>query len=129
MTPKKGAPTKKQINSAISVNSTIADSLKTYCSQFGKKSFASEYEMYKELATTEGYRVGDLDSKRRKMNQGLASREKTQWIWSKYMGGNLISLIENNEMVKDIVKAMVLYATSRTTSSSPHYKAADPSSL
>lgn len=129
LTPKKGAPTTKQINAAISVNTTIADSLKTYCRLFGKKSFASEKEMYKELANTEGYRVGDLDSKRRKMTQGLASREKTQWIWSKYMGGNLISLIENNEMGKDIVKAMVLYATSRTTSSSPHYKAADPSSL
>ena len=45
------------------------------------------------------------------------------------MGGNLISLIENSELGKDIVKAMVLYASSRTTASSPHYKAADPSSL
>jgi hypothetical protein len=122
--------TANKIKDAINVNNEMAEKLKEDCKKLGKKTFKDTKEMYKTLATTKGYRVGDKDAKGRTMNKALASREKTQWIWSKYMGGNMISLIEKNgDIGKDIVKAMVLYASSRTKSSSPHYKAADPSSL
>ena len=50
-------------------------------------------------------------------------------MWAKYLGGNLIKLLQSDSNPNKIVKAMIMYAGSRTTSSSPHYKAGDPSGL
>ena len=62
---------------------------------------------------------------------GYAARARSQFIYSKYLGGKMIELFENVNQRKanDMVISMVLYAGSRTNRSSPHWKAADISSF
>jgi hypothetical protein len=59
------------------------------------------------------------------------ARARSQFIYSKYLGGRMIQLFEGvtEKKSNDMVTSMVLYAGSRTNRSSPHWKASDISSF
>lgn len=62
--------------------------------------------------------------------QGLADRKRAQFIFSKFLGGSMIAAFEKDKTkANEIVKNLILYAGSRSKSSSPHFKAADASSF
>ena len=51
-------------------------------------------------------------------------------IFSKYLGGSMIELFEKNKSLADeMTTNMILYAGSRSSSSSPHFKASDVSAF
>tara|TARA_B100001778_G_scaffold32967_1_gene23875 strand:- start:158 stop:1558 length:1401 start_codon:yes stop_codon:yes gene_type:complete len=61
---------------------------------------------------------------------GLADRKRAQFIFSKFLGGSMIAAFEKDKSkANEIVKNLLLYAGSRSKSSSPHFKAADSSSF
>ena len=64
-------------------------------------------------------------------NEILAKRAIAQFLFGKFLGGNLIDAMENAGKVKanEMTINLVLYAGSRTDKSSPHFKAADVSSF
>ena len=65
------------------------------------------------------------------MNAILTQRAISQFLFRKYLGGKLISYFEGTSQKKanDMAINLVLYAGSRTTQSSPHFKASDMSSF
>ena len=63
-------------------------------------------------------------------NKTLSIRAKAQFLFSKYLGGSMIELFEKNKSLADeMTTNMILYAGSRSSSSSPHFKASDVSAF
>ena len=61
----------------------------------------------------------------------LVERARAQFLFGKFLGGRLIEAFEKKSIKKadEMARNLFLYAGSRTTSSSPHIKASDVSSL
>jgi len=111
---------KDRFKNASKKDKDITDDLLKFCKDYGGKKFKDGEELFEGL----------YDSvKAKKLTPILSEREASQWMWAKYLGGNLIKLLQSDSNPNKIVKAMIMYAGSRTTSSSPHYKAGDPSGL
>ena len=61
---------------------------------------------------------------------GLADRKRAQFIFSKFLGGSMIAAFDKDKTrANEIVKNLLLYAGSRSRTSSPHFKASDSSSF
>ena len=65
------------------------------------------------------------------MNELLVERARAQFLFGKFLGGRLIEAFEKKSTndANEMAINLFLYAGSRTTSSSPHIKASDLSSL
>ena len=90
-------------------------------------SFTGKLDLFQKLYDNPNFNIGA----RGITSAGYAARARSQFIYSKYLGGKMIELFENvtEKKANDMVTSMVLYAGSRTNRSSPHWKAADISSF
>ena len=95
-----------------------------FLNKFSKSKFEDELDLYTQLYKEKGYTKKDLK------NKTLAIRAKAQFLFSKYLGGSMIELFEKNKSLADeMTTNMILYAGSRSSSSSPHFKASDVSAF
>ena len=98
--------------------------------QYGPTSqkFKDEVDFFSKL-----YRHPKFDKDENKELRGavgLADRKRAQFIFSKFLGGSMIAAFDRDKTKADeIVKNLLLYAGSRSKSSSPHFKASDSSSF
>ena len=90
-------------------------------------SFTGKLDLFQKLYDNPNFNIGA----RGITSAGYAARARSQFIYSKYLGGKMIELFENvtEKKANDMVTSMVLYAGSRTNRSSPHCKASDISSF
>ena len=100
------------------------------CVKYGPpgQSFNSEVDFYNKLFTHPKF-----DKDKNKELKGavvLADRKRAQFIFSKFLGGSMIAAFDRDKTKADeIVKNLLLYAGSRSKSSSPHFKASDATSF
>ena len=75
--------------------------------------------------------IGPKDNKVRLQNEELQVRSRAQYLFGKYLGGKMIEGLKGVTEMKanEMVTNLVLYAGSRTKSSSPHFKLSDVSSF
>jgi len=102
----------------------IAKDVFKFVNKFSKSKFEDELDLYTQLYKEKGYTKKDLK------NKTLAIRAKAQFIFGKYLGGSMIQLFEDNKkLANEMTLNMILYAGSRSESSSPHFKASDVSAF
>ena len=110
--------------------STMCRAVFKIAQQYGPTSqkFKDEVDFFSKL-----YRHPKFDKDENKELRGavgLADRKRAQFIFSKFLGGSMIAAFEKDKTkANEIVKNLILYAGSRSKSSSPHFKAADSSSF
>lgn len=115
----------------LAIDNPICDRLYSWISRYkGNKyqnSFASKLDLFQTLYDDPNFQVGA----RGITNQIYADRARAQFIYSKYMGGRMIEFLEglSKKKADEMVINLVLYAGSRTSKSSPHFKASDISSF
>ncbi len=96
-----------------------------YVNAYTNQSFENTKELFSELYS---HNVYSLEKNRN--SQQLVERARAQFIFGKYLGGSMIEIFEKDKAEADrMVTSMILYAGSRSKSSSPHWKAADVSSF
>ena len=111
-------------------NSTLCKAVYKICVKYGPttQKFKDEVDFFSKL-----YIHPKFDKDKNKELKGavvLADRKRAQFIFSKFLGGSMIAAFEKNKTTaNEIVKNLLLYAGSRSKSSSPHFKAADSSSF
>ena len=75
-------------------------------------------------------KVGDEADSITTWDENHFTEKTSQFIFSKFLGGSMIAAFEKDKTkANEIVKNLILYAGSRSKSSSPHFKAADSSSF
>ena len=117
-------------NMEKAAKSTLCKAAYEICIKYGPSSqkFDNEVDFYNKLFTHPKF-----DKDKNKELKGavvLADRKRAQFIFSKFLGGSMIAAFDRDKTKADeIVKNMLLYAGSRSKSSSPHFKASDASSF
>ena len=110
--------------------STLCKAVYKICVKYGPpgQNFNNEVDFYSKLFTHPKF-----DKDKNKELKGavvLADRKRAQFIFSKFLGGSMIAAFDRDKTKADeIVKNMLLYAGSRSKSSSPHFKASDATSF
>ena len=120
-----------------SIQNPICKRVFYYVNRYSGSKYASMVIFYNELVnhkdfTMEGTKIKDKKNKGSYIrNQLLVDRARAQFLFGKFLGGRLIDTFERKSTKKadEMAKNLFLYAGSRTTSSSPHVKASDISSL
>lgn len=120
-----------------SIQNAISKKVYEYANKYSGSRFASMGIFYEELVnhkdfTMEGTKIKDKKNKGSFIrNQLLVNRARAQFLFGKFLGGRLIEAFEkkSNSDADQMAINLFLYAGSRTTSSSPHIKASDISSL
>ena len=111
-------------------NSTLCKAVYKICVKYGPttQKFDNEVDFYSKLFIHPKF---DKDkNKELRGAVGLADRKRAQFIFSKFLGGSMIAAFEKDKSkANEIVKNLLLYAGSRSKSSSPHFKASDASSF
>ena len=96
---------------------------KQFVNRYTNQSFQSKAELFNALYDHPNFST-KLDSR------NLKVRARAQFIFGKYLGGSMIDIFEKNKTkANEMVTNMILYAGSRSASSSPHWKAADITSF
>ena len=110
--------------------STLCRAVYKIATQYGPTSqkFDNEVDFYSKLFVHPKF-----DKDQNKELRGavvLADRKRAQFIFSKFLGGSMISAFEKDKTkANEIIKNLIMYAGSRSKTSSPHFKAADSSSF
>ena len=110
--------------------STLCKAVYKICVKYGPpgQNFNNEVDFYSKLFTHPKF-----DKDKNKELKGavvLADRKRAQFIFSKFLGGSMIAAFDRDKTKADeIVKNLLLYAGSRSKSSSPHFKASDATSF
>ena len=120
-----------------SIQNPICKRVFYYVNRYSGSKYASMEIFYNELVnhkdfTMEGTKIKDKKNKGSYIrNQLLVDRARAQFLFGKFLGGRLIDTFERKSTkdANDMARNLFLYAGSRTTSSSPHIKASDVSSL
>ena len=120
-----------------SIQNAICKKVYEYVNKYSGSKYASMEIFYNELVnhkdfTMEGTKIKDKKNKGSYIrNQLLVDRARAQFLFGKFLGGRLIDTFERKSTkdANDMARNLFLYAGSRTTSSSPHIKASDVSSL
>ena len=120
-----------------SIQNPICKRVFYYVNRYSGSKYASMVIFYNELVnhkdfTMEGTKIKDKKNKGSYIrNQLLVDRARAQFLFGKFLGGRLIDTFErkSTKVANDMARNLFLYAGSRTTSSSPHVKASDISSL
>ena len=113
------------------INNSICDDLFDFIIKYkGNKytnSFKDKLDLFTQLYNDKRFNIGAKGI----TTDILAARARAQFIYSKYLGGKMIEFLEKTTEKKAdmMVTNMILYAGSRTISSSPHFKASDTSSF
>ena len=110
--------------------STLCRAVYKIATQYGPTSqkFDNEVDFYSKLFVHPKF---DKDqNKELRGTVGLAARKRAQFIFSKFLGGSMISAFEKDKTkANEIIKNLIMYAGSRSKTSSPHFKASDSSSF
>ena len=102
----------------------ISKAVFKFVQNYSKSKFEDELDLFMQLSKNKKYTKKDLG------NKTLSIRAKAQFLFSKYLGGSMIELFEKNKSLADeMTTNMILYAGSRSSSSSPHFKASDVSAF
>jgi len=110
--------------------STLCRAVYKIATQYGPTSqkFDNEVDFYSKLFVHPKF-----DKDQNKELRGavvLADRKRAQFIFSKFLGGSMISAFEKDKTkANEIIKNLIMYAGSRSKTSSPHFKASDSSSF
>ena len=120
-----------------SIQNPICKRVFYYVNRYSGSKYSSMEIFYNELVnhkdfTMEGTRIKDKKNKGSYIrNQLLVDRARAQFLFGKFLGGRLIDTFERKSTkdADNMARNLFLYAGSRTTSSSPHIKASDVSSL
>ena len=120
-----------------SIQNPICKRVFYYVNRYSGSKYSSMEIFYNELVnhkdfTMEGTKIKDKKNKGSYIrNQLLVDRARAQFLFGKFLGGRLIDTFERKSTkdANDMARNLFLYAGSRTTSSSPHVKASDISSL
>ena len=120
-----------------SIQNPICKRVFYYVNRYSGSKYSSMEIFYNELVnhkdfTMEGTKIKDKKNKGSYIrNQLLVDRARAQFLFGKFLGGRLIDTFERKSTKKadEMARNLFLYAGSRTTSSSPHIKASDVSSL
>ena len=111
-------------------NSTLCKAVYKICVKYGPttQKFDDEVDFFSKLYIHPKF---DKDkNKELKGAVGLADRKRAQFIFSKFLGGSMIAAFDKDKTrANEIVKNLLLYAGSRSRTSSPHFKASDSSSF
>ena len=112
------------------IKDSMCDALYNYIVKFKGKNYSNTFndksDLFNQLYDNKNFNIGAKGI----TTPALAVRARAQFIYSKFLGGNMIDFFEaNSTEANEMVTNMVLYAGSRTLSSSPHFKAADISSF
>lgn len=111
-------------------NSTLCKAVYKICVKYGPttQKFKDEVDFFSKL-----YIHPKFDKNQNKELRGavgLADRKRAQFIFSKFLGGSMIAAFDKDKTrANEIVKNLLLYAGSRSRTSSPHFKASDSSSF
>ena len=113
------------------LNNTICNKVYDYAEKYTDLTFGTKKEFFENLYNHDEYSRQGTMTKKGVMNAILTQRAISQFLFGKYLGGKLISYFEGTSQKKanDMAINLVLYAGSRTTQSSPHFKASDMSSF
>jgi len=112
-------------------NNTICNELFDFIVKYRGKNYTNRFEnkldLFSQLYNDKRFNIGVKGI----TTPILAARARAQFIYSKYLGGKMIEFLETTTERKadQMVTNMILYAGSRTISSSPHFKASDISSF
>ena len=102
----------------------ISKAVFKFVQNYSKSKYEDELDLFMQLSKNKKYTKKDLG------NKTLSIRAKAQFLFSKYLGGSMIELFEKNKSLADeMTTNMILYAGSRSSSSSPHFKASDVSAF
>ena len=120
-----------------SIQNPICKRVFYYVNRYSGSKYSSMEIFYNELVnhkdfTMEGTKIKDKKNKGSYIrNQLLVDRARAQFLFGKFLGGRLIDTFERKSKkdADNMARNLFLYAGSRTTSSSPHIKASDVSSL
>ncbi len=119
------------VNIEQAIDNPICDELYNFMVRYRGNNysnvFSDKLDLFQQLYDNPNFNIGA----RGITSEGYAARARSQFIYSKYLGGKMIELFEDvtERKANDMVTSMVLYAGSRTNRSSPHWKAADISSF
>ena len=105
----------------------VFDFVQAYRGNNFTNTFRDKLDLFEQLYAHPNFNIGS----RGITTEGYATRARAQFIYAKYLGGRMIQLFEGVSQAKanEMVTNMVLYAGSRTSRSSPHFKASDISSF
>ena len=112
-------------------NNSICNDLFRFIVKYKGKNYTNTFEdkldLFRQLYNDKRFNIGAKSI----TTPLLAARARAQFIYSKYLGGKMIEFLETTTERKanQMVTNMILYAGSRTISSSPHFKASDISSF
>ena len=121
----------KDINNLKATNNSICNDLFRFIVKYKGKNYNNTFEdkldLFRQLYNDKRFNIGAKSI----TTPLLAARARAQFIYSKYLGGKMIEFLETTTERKanQMVTNMILYAGSRTISSSPHFKASDISSF
>ena len=105
------------------IKDPICNKVFQFVNRYTNQSFQSKAELFNAL-----YNHPNFSTKLNSSN--LKVRARAQFIFGKYLGGSMIDIFEKNKTkANEMVTNMILYAGSRSASSSPHWKAADITSF
>ena len=105
------------------IKDPICNKVFQFVNRYTNQSFQSKAELFNALYNHPNFST-KLDS------SNLKVRARAQFIFGKYLGGSMIDIFEKNKTkANEMVTNMILYAGSRSASSSPHWKAADITSF
>ena len=105
------------------IKDPICNKVFQFVNRYTNQSFQSKADLFNALYNHPNFST-KLDS------SNLKVRARAQFIFGKYLGGSMIDIFEKNKTkANEMVTNMILYAGSRSASSSPHWKAADITSF
>lgn len=111
-----------------SINNEICKGVYKFVNKYSGVRFSNIEEFYQALYSNPSYNHKMKSSKL--PNESASVRARAQFLFGKYLGGSMIEIFESNQkMADEMVTNMILYAGSRSKSSSPHWKASDISSF
>jgi len=124
---------KKVINDATNISVAMHKNIKnatdnsickkvfSYVNKYSQSKYNSKDDLYKALYKEPGFT---------KKDGKVGDRARAQFIFGKYLGGSMIEIFEKNKILaNEMVTNMILYAGSRSKTSSPHFKASDISAF
>ena len=104
------------------INNKICDKVFQFVNNYSTQSFSTKSKLFESLYKHKNFAKLGSDN--------LKVRARAQFIFGKYLGGSMIDIFEKNKTkANEMVTNMILYAGSRSASSSPHWKAADITSF
>ena len=121
-----------------SIDTNVCNKVYDYAKKFTNITIGTKLEFFTDLYNhpnygftgTGIYRGSGVDRVRIE-NEILRKRARALFLFGKFLGGRLIEIMEDatERKANEMTVNLVLYAGSRTSKSSPHFKASDRSSF